>query len=97
MLFRSSTNLDASSKYIEDGAYLRLKNLQVGYTIPKRLTEKVGLSETRIYFAATNLLTFTKYSGFDPEIGITNKLDMGVDRGTYPQARTLSMVVTLKF
>lgn len=93
----SSTNLDASSKYIEDGAYLRLKNLQVGYTIPKRLTEKVGISETRIYFAATNLLTFTKYSGFDPEIGITKELDMGVDRGTYPQARTLSMGVTLKF
>lgn len=93
----SAMNLKASSRYIEDGAYLRLKNLQIGYTIPKLLSERVGLYEARIYIAATNLLTFTKYSGFDPEIGITNGLDMGVDRGTYPQARTLTMGVTLKF
>lgn len=91
----SAKNLLASSRYIEDGSYLRLKNIQLGYTLPNNLTQKVGLSKMHFYISAVNLLTFTKYSGFDPEIGVTNVLDMGVDRGTYPQARTFIIGASL--
>jgi len=88
-------NLSASSKFIEDGSYLRLKTIQLGYTLPSKLTKKSGLTNLHIYISATNLLTFTKYSGFDPEIGVTNGLDMGVDRGNYPQARTYTIGATV--
>lgn len=91
----SANNLLASSRYIEDGSYLRLKNLQIGYSLPKSWTSKAGLTKMYFYLNATNLLTFTKYSGFDPEIGVTNGLDMGVDRGTYPQARIISIGATI--
>ena len=93
----SATNLWASSRYVEDGSYLRLKNLQLGYTLNDNLTKKVGISSWRVYLSATNLLTFTKYTGFDPEIGITNGLDMGIDRGTYPQARVFTIGTSLNF
>lgn len=91
----SAKNRLASSRYIEDGAYLRLKNIQLGYTLPDQLSKRAGVSKLRIYVGATNLLTFTKYTGFDPEIGVTNGLDMGVDRGTYPQSRTFTIGATL--
>jgi len=91
----SASNLWASSRYVENGSYLRLKNIRLGYTVPNKLSKKAGISKLYIYVSATNLLTFTKYTGFDPEIGITNGLDMGVDRGNYPQARTLSVGATL--
>lgn len=93
----SATNLWASSRYVEDGSYLRLKNLQLGYTLNDNLTKKIGISSWRLYLSATNLLTFTKYTGFDPEIGITNGLDMGIDRGTYPQARVFTIGTSLNF
>ncbi len=93
----SADNLRASSRYIEDGSYLRLKNIQLGYKLPPGLVAKAGITSWRFYLSATNLLTFTKYSGFDPEIGITNGLDMGVDRGNYPQARTFTIGTTLQF
>ena len=74
---------------LEDGSYLRLKNLTIGYTLPKTLLTKWGMSSARIYFTANNLLTFTRYSGYDPEVNhntLTN-LAVGYDDGTYPQAR----------
>ena len=79
-----STNSDF---FLEDGSYLRLKNVSVGYTIPQKYISKIGLSGSRIrlYVNGENLLTFTRYSGFDPEV--TNN---GVDGGTYPIARVLS-------
>ncbi|MBN2348098.1 MAG: TonB-dependent receptor [Bacteroidales bacterium] len=91
----SAANLKASSRYIEDGSYLRLKNTQLGYTFNNKITGKAGVSALRIYVSGTNLLTFTKYTGFDPEIGYTGTLDYGVDRGTYPQARTFIVGLTL--
>ena len=91
----SANNRLASSRYIEDGSYLRLKNVQLGYTLPDATAKRIGLSRLRVYVAATNLLTITKYTGFDPEIGVTNGLDLGVDRGTYPQARTFTIGATV--
>ena len=74
-----------SSLFLEDGSFFRIKTLQVGYTLPTKLIQKAGLNKVRFYVMANNLVTFTKYTGFDPEIGGGS---YGVDRGFYPQART---------
>ena len=64
-----NTNWQSSDLYVYDGSYLRLKNIQIGYTLPAALTQKVFVSSLRFYVAAENLFTFTKYHGFDPFIG----------------------------
>lgn len=74
-----------SSIFLESGSYFRIKTLQVGYSLPKKLVAKAGLDKVRFYVMANNLVTFTKYTGYDPEIGGGS---YGVDRGFYPQART---------
>ncbi|MFV0392668.1 MAG: SusC/RagA family TonB-linked outer membrane protein [Paludibacteraceae bacterium] len=86
-------NKRISDMYIEDGSYLRLKTLQLGYTLPAELTKKFYVQKMRLFISAQNLLTFTKYSGADPEIGQisgSNYLSRGVDIGTYPQAKIFS-------
>ena len=81
-----STNTQACSYYIENGSYLRLKNLQLGYTLPENMTDKIKIKSFRIYFQAVNLFTLTKYSGLDPELG-GNDLAFGIDYGNYPNAK----------
>lgn len=76
---------NASSFYLQSGDYLRIKSLQIGYTIPKALIQKIGLQKIRVYISSNNLVTFTKYTGYDPEIGGGS---YGIDRGIYPQARS---------
>ncbi|NIG55434.1 TonB-dependent receptor [Chitinophaga sp. Cy-1792] len=91
-------NAQTSSRFLEDGSYLRLKTLQLGYTIPERLLERAKISSIRAYFSANNLFTITNYSGFNPDIGRTGSiLDRGVDFGhvAYPLARTFSLGVQL--
>lgn len=78
-------NFNASDFYIEDGSYLRIRNVTLGYTLPKSLSSKLKAGQVRVYATANNLFTFTKYSGFDPEIGMDNN---GLDVGRYPQARS---------
>ena len=91
-------NFRASSFYVEDGSFLRLQNIQLGYNLPLSLCSKTRLfSSCRIYASGQNLLTFTKYSGLDPELGVENPLDMGVDRTRYPSARTITFGVNLQF
>ncbi|WP_103071985.1 SusC/RagA family TonB-linked outer membrane protein [Aquimarina sediminis] len=91
----------ASSYYVEDGSYLRLKNIQLGFTLPQLVTSKLNISKLRFFIQAKNLYTWTKYSGLDPEInlqeygGDTVNLDIGIDRGAYPVARTFIMGVNL--
>ena len=80
-------NNRVSDRFIEDGSYMRVKNLQLGYTLPKSVIEKIKLRKIRVYIAASNLFTFTKYSGLDPEIGSRGTLEIGIDRGFYPAAR----------
>lgn len=89
--------LNVSDFYVEDGSYLRLKNLTIGYTIPQKLTQKVKISKLRVFASATNLLTFTDYEGFDPEIGAKSSLDVGIDRNIYPQSRTFLFGLNLSF
>lgn len=83
-----------SDFYLEKGDFFRLKTVQLGYTLPSLATEKVGLDEVRIYLMAENLITFTSYTGYDPEIGGGV---FSIDRGIYPQARTIMLGVNLKF
>ena len=82
-----SKNWVCSDIYIQDGSYLRLKNISLGYTLPRNLTKKAYIERLRVYVRAENLFTWTKYWGFDPEIG-SSSTSMGVDYGVYPQART---------
>ena len=85
-------NVRHSNRFIEDGSYLRVKNLTLGYTLPKSISQKAYLSMARFYISCQNFLTLTKYSGFDPEVNVS-----GVDLSTYPVTRTLSMGVNVKF
>ena len=90
----ANSNIRVSDRYVEDGSFVKIKNVQLGYTLPETFANRV-LSSVRIYVQVKNAYTFTKYSGFDPEIpgGI---LDTGIDRGAYPQARTYSLGVDIK-
>jgi TonB-linked SusC/RagA family outer membrane protein len=90
-----NNNFTAPSDFLlEDGSYLRLKNITIGYTLPKSLMAKAGIPELglRVYATGENLLTFTGYTGFDPEVG-----NMGLDVGTYPIARTFTFGINLNF
>lgn len=86
-----------SDRFLEDGAYLRLKTLQLGYSLPKSLLNKVNIEKVRFYATGQNLLTFTNYSGVDPEVGRSSALNTGVDVAIYPIARSLIFGVQLTF
>lgn len=88
-----------SDRYIEDGSYLRIKNITLGYTFPKRWMEKVKIENFRVQLNIQNLYTFTKYTGYDPEIGVstTSANVMGLDNGRYPSPTVYSLGVNLTF
>ena len=91
-------NIRISDRFIEDGSYLRLKTLTIGYNLPGAWLQKMKFEKFKIYVTAQNLITFTSYSGLDPEIGnVGGSLDIGMDRGFYPQARTVMGGVSLTF
>jgi TonB-linked SusC/RagA family outer membrane protein len=90
------TNWQSSDLYITDGSYLRLKNIELGYTLPRSLTNKLMCDRLRIFVSAENLLTFTKYAGYDPEIS-SGGISLGVDYGVYPQSRTFSIGFNIGF
>lgn len=90
------TNWQSSDLYITDGSYLRLKNIQLGYTLPKSVTQRFFVNNLRVYVAAENLITFTKYAGYDPEIS-SGGTSLGVDYGVYPQSRTFTVGVNVGF
>ena len=97
-------NTGASDRYIEDGSYTRLKNLTIGYTIPTRFFDD-AISKFRIYVSGQNLITVTDYSGLDPEIGryslnnqnTRNQFEVGIDRGNYPQPKSVLFGLQLEF
>ncbi len=84
-----------SDFYLEDGDYLRFKVVQFGYSLPSRVIESIGFQKIRLYITGENLLTLTKYTGFDPEIGGDD--NFGVDRGYYPQARSFMFGANIQF
>ncbi|MFD1468329.1 SusC/RagA family TonB-linked outer membrane protein [Hymenobacter caeli] len=98
-----NTNVRTSDRFLEDGSYARLKSLTLGYNLPAALATKAHLRTVRIYAQAQNLVTFTKYSGLDPEVSTftaasaSGNTSPGTDFFTYPQARTITGGVTLGF
>ena len=90
-----------SDRYVEDGSYLRIKNITLGYTFPKSVLQKAKIENIRLYMNIQNLYTFTKYMGYDPEVGASTQdssgLTFGVDNGRYPSPMTCSFGVNITF
>ena len=91
-----ANNWLVSDLYICDGSYLRIKNISLGYTLPQNISRKFFIDRLRVFVMAENLVTWTKYWGFDPEIS-SGGTSLGVDRGVYPQARTWTVGVNVSF
>jgi hypothetical protein len=95
----NTNNTAMSDRYIEDGSYLRVQNLTLGYRLPQNIISKVRITNLRAYISIQNLLTFSKYSGYDPEVGVYNNTIrlMNVDMGHYPNPRTISIGANVEF
>ncbi len=100
----AQNNTATSTRFLEDGSFLRLKNVQIGYVLPKKLVSKMHVERLRIYFSGTNLYTLTKYSGLDPEMSTNNNAPPGsvdlvknVDWGTFPTAISYNLGLELTF
>jgi hypothetical protein len=85
-------NTRVSNRFIEDGSYLKIKNITLGYTLPRAISQRIKMSAARIYISCQNLATFTNYTGFDPEVPSN-----GIDFNVYPVTRTLSAGVNVTF
>jgi TonB-dependent starch-binding outer membrane protein SusC len=102
---RSNDNISSnpSTYYLEDGSYLRLRNIQLTYSLPKKMFSKLGMSSANVYVQAQNWFTFTKYTGLDPEVNLRNSSgsgqdrQIGVDEGAYPASRTILVGLNLSF
>jgi hypothetical protein len=97
---------EPSSRFLADASYCRLKNIQIGYTIPKELVNKLHIKGLRFYVTGTNLITITKYPGLDPEMHTSNNVNAekynsdvaaGIDWGTYPSAKSYIVGANLSF
>ena len=96
LVLGDTNNWVVSDLYVHDGSYFRIKNISLGYTIPSMITKKFFIDRIRFYVMAENLVTWTKYWGFDPEIS-SGGTSLGIDRGIYPQARTWTIGVNVTF
>ena len=102
----NNSNREISSRFVEDGSYIRLKNLAIGYNLPTDITEKLGLERVRLSVSGQNLLTFTNYSGLDPEVNYFGSSGdnntsantvQGFDFGNYPTVRSFNVSLNVKF
>jgi TonB-linked SusC/RagA family outer membrane protein len=92
----STDNTQASDRFIEDGSFIRLKNLQLGYTVPAEITRKFFVEKLRFYVSAQNLVTITKYKGYDPDI-VGGVFSQGIDGGHFPNARQYTAGIQVSF
>jgi hypothetical protein len=90
-------NYTPSDFFIQDGSFIRLRNLTLGYTLPVKWSSTITMQKVRFYVKADNLITFAKYTGYSPEIGSSRVLDNGVDKGSYPTTSIYSVGLTLTF
>ena len=98
--YRTTSHFNARTYadiWVEDGSFLRLKNIVLGYALPKHIVRKCGLTKLRFYLAADNLLTLTKYDGYDPEVGNDGLSTRGLDMGTYPIAVQMRGGIQIEF
>ena len=95
----ANENYRVSDLWVEDASFLRARNIQLGYTLPAKLTKVAAISRLRLFVQAENAFTLTKYSGCDPEVTGGNGFgtEVGIDRGVYPQARTITFGVNVNF
>ncbi|MEG1024787.1 MAG: TonB-dependent receptor [Flavobacterium sp.] len=95
----SASNYRLSNRFVEDGSYVRLKNISLGYNLPKSLYSKYGISNIKVYSNMQNVLTFTKYKGYDPEVGAINQNQLlnGIDNGRYPSPVTTTLGINVNF
>lgn len=95
----NTNNSRISDKFIEDGSYMRIKTLTLSYDLPKSILERAKINNLRLYVTGENLLTFTKYSGFDPEVNAFggSNTALGIDYGTYPQTRNIIFGLNVTF
>ena len=95
----STSNSRFSNRYVEDGSYVRVKNISVGYNFPKEFVSRFGIDNLKIYTNMQNVLTFSKYKGYDPEIGSMNQdaLLTGLDNGRYPSPLIYTVGLNVKF
>jgi TonB-dependent starch-binding outer membrane protein SusC len=93
----NSFDTNTSDYWVEDGSYLRVKNIVLSYNLPGSLTDKIHVENVRVYGSIQNALTFTKYSGYDPEIGGGNVMLNGIDFARYPSARTFTVGINVNF
>jgi hypothetical protein len=96
---KNMDNVRNSTRFIEDGSYLRLKSLTFSYRAIENNAKIKAIRKLSVYVTGQNLLTFTNYSGFDPEVNAfgTSAVEMGIDYGTYPQARSLVIGLNVEF
>ncbi len=92
-------NSRISTWHVEDGSYLRLQNVSLGYSLPKSVLEKLNFDKIRIYATGNNIYTWTRFTGYNPEVNKNSgtQLTPGVDYGTYPLATTYSLGINLSF
>jgi len=91
-------NVQTSTDYfLEDGSFLRVRNIILGYSLQNNLLDKIGIDNFRVYINAQNPITWTKYSGFDPEVGSDNPFNRGLDRGNYPVTANYSAGISITF
>ncbi|MDR7209846.1 TonB-dependent receptor [Flavobacterium piscis] len=91
----SNRNNRFSDRYVEDGSFIRCRNVTMGYRFPEKLIQKIHMNSLRMYFTITNSFLITKYKGMDPEVGSYNPLQAGIDSGFYPQSRTFTFGLNL--
>jgi hypothetical protein len=90
-------NYEPSERFIEDGSFTRLRTVQLGYTLPQSLIDRVGISRFRVYLIGNNLVTWTDYSGYTPEITSGSVISVGIDGGVFPIAKTFTAGVDVTF
>ena len=96
----AGNGVNPSSRYLSDGSYLRLKTVTLGYNLPSSVLSRLKFEKVRIYFSAQNLLTFTSYKGWDPEVNAdyqASNINQGVDFYSAPQAKTYTVGINLGF
>lgn len=93
----SGANYSASSYFIEDGSFLKIRNVSLEYSFQSEALNKLNISQLSIYLKGTNLYTFTKFSGYTPEIGSTEVISSGIDLGTYPVTAIISFGISCSF
>ncbi len=93
----ASANNVFSDYFVEDASFLRIQNIQLGYSLPSSLIEKIKLTKVRLYASVNNVYTFTKYRGFDPAANSGDPISGGIDYGFYPTPRTYMLGLNVNF